>query len=45
MHLLERLIGAKAVRKIAHTMMYNAVKPADLKYTFPTAKRGIRIDR
>lgn len=45
MHLLERLIGARSVRKIADTMMYNAVKPADLKYTFPTAKRRICIDK
>jgi 4-methyl-5(b-hydroxyethyl)-thiazole monophosphate biosynthesis len=45
LHLVEKLIGAKAARKIANTMMYNAVKPRELKYTFPTAKRRIRIDK
>jgi 4-methyl-5(b-hydroxyethyl)-thiazole monophosphate biosynthesis len=44
-HLMEKLIGGRAARKIADTMMYNAVKPKDLKYTFPTARRPIRIDK
>ena len=42
-NLLEKLIGEEACRKIAHTMMYNAVKPKELKYTFPTASRPICI--
>lgn len=44
-HLVEKLIGARAARKIADTMMYNAVKPKELKYTFPTARRPICIDK
>jgi 4-methyl-5(b-hydroxyethyl)-thiazole monophosphate biosynthesis len=42
-NLIEKLIGEEAARKIADTMMYNAVKPKELKYTFPTASRPICI--
>ena len=43
--LVEKLIGEPAARKIAHVMMYNAVKPGNLKYTFPTAARKVSVTK
>lgn len=43
--LVEKLIGAKAAQAIAHAMMYDAVKPSNLRFTFPSQKRTICISK
>lgn len=41
LRLMEKLIGAKAVRRIVSMMMYDTVKPGELRYTFPKSKKRI----
>jgi protein deglycase len=41
LRVLEKLIGENAVNQIVKAMMYNAIKPSNLKWTYPTAERKI----